>query len=173
VRVVAATNRDLRALVKSGAFRQDLYYRLNVFPISIPPLRDRREDIPLLARAFAQEFAKAMGKRFEDFTPASLRAMRSHAWPGNVRELRNLVERAVIVAAAPVLELELPFEDSPAVGPVAIARMDDAERDHVLRVLGATQWRIRGTRGAAEILGLKPTTLESRMARLGIRRPTA
>jgi formate hydrogenlyase transcriptional activator len=169
VRVIAATNRDLARAVAEGRFREDLYYRLNVFPITAPPLRERREDIPLLVWAFVEEFSKAMGKAVEAIAKASLRALQQYDWPGNVRELRNAVERAMILASGPTLRIDLPGVVSVPVWR-GLATLAEVEREHILRVLESTQWRIRGTGGAAEILGLPPTTLESRMARLGLRR---
>ncbi len=180
VRVIAATNRDLEREVREGRFRPDLYYRLNVFPIVAPPLRDRPDDIPALVQVFLQEFMATMGKRVESIDRASLEALTRHDWPGNVRELRNVVERAMIVNCSPTLKLPLPpragemtAKSRPVVKPEASAvlEMKGVERDHILRVLESTGWRIRGAKGAAAILGLAPTTLEGRMARLGIRRP--
>lgn len=169
VRVIAATNRDLTKAVAESRFREDLYYRLNVFPITAPPLRERREDIPLLVWAFVEEFSKAMGKSIEAIAKASLRALQQYDWPGNVRELRNAIERAMILASGPMLRIDLPdAATTPALRP--LATLAEAEREHILRVLEATHWRVRGAGGAAEILGLPPTTLESRMAKLGLRR---
>ena len=169
VRVIAAANRDLTKAVAEGRFREDLYYRLNVFPITAPPLRERWEDIPLLVWAFVEEFSKAMGKPVEAIAKASLRALQQYPWPGNVRELRNVVERAMILAHGPTLRI-----DSPGAGAIPasppLATLAEVEREHIQRVLESTRWRIRGVGGAAEILGLPPTTLESRMAKLGLRR---
>jgi len=170
VRIIAATNKDLDAAVRSGSFREDLYYRLNVFPIIIPPLRERRQDIPVLAQMFTEELAGAMGKRIDTIAKPSMDALISYGWPGNVRELRNVIERAMILTAGPTLKVDIPrFAGAPA--RAASRDMMDVERTHILAVLEQTGWRIRGPRGAALILGLKPTTLETRMARLGIRRP--
>ena len=172
VRVIAATNRDLAKAVAEGRFREDLYYRLNVFPITVPPLRERREDVPLLVWAFVEEFSKAMGKSVEAITKSSLLGLQQHQWPGNVRELRNTIERAMILASGPTLKIHLP---GAVATPVArgLATLAEAEREHIQRVLESTGGRIRGAGGAAEILGLKPTTLESRMAKLGLsRRPS-
>ena len=169
VRVIAATNRDLAKTVAEGRFREDLYYRLNVFPITAPPLRDRLEDVPLLVWTFVEEFSKAMGKPVEAIAKLSLRALQQYQWPGNVRELRNVIERAMILASGPSLRIDLP---GAAAAPVArgLTTLAEAEYEHIQRVLEATGGRIRGAGGAAEILGLKPTTLESRMAKLGLRR---
>ncbi len=177
VRIIAASNRDLDAAVRAGTFRSDLYYRLNVFPITVPPLRERREDIPALAHALVQELSDVMRKRFVEIDGASLEALTTCDWPGNVRELRNLLERAMILSPGPILTVAPPH------GAAAAPRERDAragsrdlrelEREHILRVLEETGWRIRGQDAAAAKLGLKPTTLEARMARLGIRRPGA
>ena len=166
VRVIAATNRDLVAAVRSGTFRQDLYYRLNVFPITVPPLRDRREDIPLLAQTFAMEFGERMGKTVDRIRRRSLDALQAYNWPGNVRELRNVIERSMILTQGSELRVALPEDpgDNPPL------QLQDMEKRHILQVLEKTSWRIRGPGGAAEILGLKPTTLHSRMKKLGIQR---
>jgi formate hydrogenlyase transcriptional activator len=170
VRIIAATNLDLEKAVRDGKFRQDLYYRLNVFPITVPPLRDRPEDIPLLVRAFADQFSKAMGKTITSIPQSNLDALQRYPWPGNVRELRNVIERAVILARGPKLTVEVP---SPHRSSAATSlAMEDVERAHILRVLEQTGWRVQGKGGAAEILRLKRTTLQSRMAKLGIHRHT-
>jgi formate hydrogenlyase transcriptional activator len=171
VRIVAATHRDLVGAVRDGRFREDLYYRLNVFPITVPPLRERREDIPLLIQGLLDQLAVTMGKRVQSVDPASLEALVAYPWPGNVRELRNVVERAMIMTSAPVLRIAPP-ETGAGEAP---SRMDltAVERTHILQVLHDTGWRIRGEHGAAARLGLKPTTLESRMKKLGLARPGA
>jgi len=169
VRVIAATNRDLRKAVADRTFREDLFYRLNVFPIEVPPLRERIEDIPVLVWTFIDEFSKAFNKSIESISKASLAALQRHPWPGNVRELRNVIERAVIVAKGPSLVIEplrAEYEDT-----ASSTSLADMEREHIRAILDRVGWRVRGDQGAAEILGIKPTTLESRMARLGIRRP--
>jgi transcriptional regulator with GAF, ATPase, and Fis domain len=167
VRVIAATNRDLEQAVKDGKFREDLFYRLNVFPITVPPLRERREDIPVLVWTFVREFSEKMGKRIESIPKKTIEALSSHSWPGNVRALRNAIERAMILSTGATLKVELPEAESRA---EAVTTLDDAQRSHITRTLDATGWRIRGEGGAAERLGLKPTTLEYRMKTLGIRR---
>jgi transcriptional regulator with GAF, ATPase, and Fis domain len=167
VRVVAASNRDLDLAVREGKFRADLFYRLNVFPIRLPPLRERREDIPLLVWALLRELAPAMGKTIESVPPAVLEALQRYDWPGNVRELRNVIERALIVCPGPVLHAEVPQAAPPAAEDLTLAAV---ERRHIRAVLERTGWRVSGRHGAAEILGLKATTLESRMAKLGIKR---
>ena len=168
VRVIAATNRDLARWTAEGSFRKDLYYRLNVYPITVPPLRDRVEDIPQLVWAFVREFEHSMGRRIERIHDADIEALKLCDWPGNVRELRNAVERSMIGERSTTLRIKIPGT-SPTTA-AAPATLDEAERAHILSVLGQTAWRIRGQGGAAEILGLKPTTLESRMSRLRIRR---
>jgi formate hydrogenlyase transcriptional activator len=170
VRVIAATNRDLAREVRAGRFREDLFYRLNVFPIQIPPLRERLEDIPLLVWGFVREFEVTMGKRIETIPRKTLDAVMAYPWPGNVRELRNVVERAIIVTSGPVLRLEIPAGATPASPEPNSSRLDDVERQHILAVLERVRWRIRGPGGAASVLGLKPTTLEARMVKLGIKR---
>jgi PAS domain S-box-containing protein len=170
VRVLAATNRDLEKLVAEGRFREDLYYRLNVFPIRLPPLRERREDIPMLVWAFAKELGRAMGKTIESIPRAAMEALQQYPWPGNVRELRNVVERALIVAEGPALRIEPPSLAPAAQDSAELLTLDEVQRRHIRAVLEKTGWRVSGERGAAAVLGLKPTTLESRMAKLGIRR---
>ncbi|NJM13235.1 MAG: sigma-54-dependent Fis family transcriptional regulator, partial [Synechococcaceae cyanobacterium SM1_2_3] len=169
VRVIAATNRDLAKAVAEGRFREDLYYRLNVFPITVPTLRERREDISLLIWTFVEEFSKAMGKTVETIAKSSLQALHQYQWPGNVRELRNVIERAMILTSGPTLKIDLPGVIA-APSSLRLVTLAEAEREHLQRVLQFTQGRIRGAGGAADILGLKPTTLESRMAKLGLRR---
>jgi transcriptional regulator with GAF, ATPase, and Fis domain len=168
VRIIAATNRDLERAVEERTFREDLYYRLNVYPITVPPLRERREDIPLLVWTFIDEFSKSFGKTITSIAKESLAALDHYSWPGNIRELRNVVERAMIVATGPRLVFEPPRAVAP--GRARTARLSDMEAEHIRNVLDACGWRVRGGGGAAERLGMKPTTLESRMAKLGIRR---
>ena len=169
MRIIAATNHDLEKAVREGRFRQDLYYRLNVFPITIPPLRERREDIPALVSAFVGEFGTALGKNIESVAKESMDALQRYHWPGNVRELRNVIERAMIVAKGPKLWIEPPGKAAATSTPGLT--MEEVDREHIRHVLEMTGWRVRGKNGAAEILGVKPTTLESRMAKLGIHRP--
>jgi formate hydrogenlyase transcriptional activator len=168
VRIIAATNRDIQQEVKDGKFRRDLFYRLNVFPIVIPPLRERREDIPLLVRAVVKEFQKRMGKEIESIPKRTMQALQSYSWPGNVRELRNLIEHAMILSKGKILNVHVPdrgFSDTEAT-----ANLEDVERKHMVAVLEKTGWRIAGQGGAAEVLGLKRTTLQARMKKLGIKR---
>jgi len=169
VRIIAATNRDLEQMAADGTFRQDLYFRLNVFPIRVPPLRERTEDIQTLAWAFIDEFSRAMGKRIESISKEQLQALERYQWPGNIRELRNVIERAIIVSSGPRLAIETPRSKLSALPDSN--RLDDVERAHIRAVLERTGWRVRGESGAAEVLGLKPSTLEDRMAKLEIRRP--
>ncbi len=169
VRVVAATNRDLERAVADKTFREDLFYRLNVFPIRVPPLRERTADLPALVWAFIEEFAAAFNKPIQSVTKASLDRLRTYEWPGNIRELRNVVERAMIVATGPHLDIEVPIRR--AVSRERCLKLADVEREHITSVLESTAWRVRGRAGAAQLLDIKPTTLEGRMAKLGIRRP--
>jgi transcriptional regulator with GAF, ATPase, and Fis domain len=170
VRIIAAANKDLGEAVRDGRFREDLLFRLNVFPIRLPPLRERPEDIPLLARAIVDELGASMGRQFDAISHTSLLALQHYGWPGNIRELRNVVERAMITSDGPVLNIELPSVPVRRPGSLPLS-LKALEKEHVLAVLQQTGWRIRGPHGAALILGLPPTTLENRMIRLGIVRP--
>jgi len=170
VRVIAATNKDLRKAVQNGEFRNDLYYRLNVFPITIPPLRDRSTDIPPLVWFFVRNFCEKMGKRIDSISRSSMNALCSYHWPGNVRELQNAIERAIIITTGSTLQIELPEEKQSGLKREA-RTLAETQKEYILDILKTTRWRIRGKYGAAKILGLKPTTLESRMAKLGIFRP--
>jgi formate hydrogenlyase transcriptional activator len=194
VRVVAATNRDLARLVADREFRSDLFYRLNVFPIQIPPLRERREDVPLLVRYFVQNFSRRLNKTVQYVPADAMDALVNYSWPGNIRELENLIERAVLLS--PGKELRVPLAElkqatlsvsdisdiaadgsfvppsSPAgSAPAPVATLEEAERQHILRALRQTEWRIAGPKGAAAVLGMKRTTLQARMRKLNIRRP--
>jgi len=194
VRVVAATNNDLAALVAERRFRSDLYYRLNVFPIQIPPLRERPEDVALLVRYFVQKFSRRQNKTVIYIPSNVMEALVNYPWPGNVRELENLIERAVllspgqelrvplaelkeafpssVLAAAPVDVSRIPLAHAaPAVPAGTLSTLDETQRQHILRVLRQTEWRIAGPHGAAAILGMKRTTLQARMRKLGIKRP--
>jgi formate hydrogenlyase transcriptional activator len=171
VRIIAATNRNIEQEVKDGKFRQDLFYRLNVFPIVIPPLRERPEDIPLLVQAVVQEFQKRMGKEIESIPKKTMQALRSYSWPGNVRELRNLIEHAMILSRGKTLDVQVPERASSETD--AIGNLEDTERRHITAVLNKTGWRVSGKDGAAEVLGLKGSTLRSKMKKLGIRRPAS
>ena len=167
VRLIAATNRDLADEIRKGRFREDLYYRLNVFPIAVPPLRERREDIPQLVWTFLEEFSSRMGKRITQVPRKSMEDLQRRAWPGNVRELRNVIEHAAILTSGPTLRVPAPT-DRP-VGP-DLQTLEEVERAHILRVLGEAGGQVKGSKGAAAILGLHPSTLYSRMAKLGIER---
>jgi formate hydrogenlyase transcriptional activator len=192
VRVVAATNLDLSKLVAQRAFRNDLYYRLNVFPVQVPALRERHEDIPLLVRYFVQRFSRSLNKEVQYIPADAMEALERYSWPGNVRELENLIERAVLLspgkqlliplaelkdtsgsAAASGAETPSPFASYAASSALtsSISTLEEAERQHILRALKQTQWRIAGPKGAATLLGMKRTTLQARMRKLGLRRP--
>jgi formate hydrogenlyase transcriptional activator len=177
VRLVAATNRDLVPMAAEGRFRSDLYYRLNVFPVLLPPLRERRGDIPRLVHHFTQQFARRMGRRIESIPAETMDALTHYAWPGNVRELQNVIERAVILSMGPTLQV--PLGDlqaaalqapapAPAPAPVTLA---DAEREHILGVLRESAWVLGGPEGAAARLGMKRSTLQWKMKKLGLSRP--
>lgn len=169
-RLIAATNRDLRALASEQQFRTDLYYRLNIFPITVPPLRERREDIPLLARHFVQDFAARMRKPIDSIPVEAMDSLVNYAWPGNIRELRNVIERSVILTSGARLQIPKDALSQPISEPSTVLRMTDAERRHILEALNASNWVVGGPHGAASLLGLKRSTLQSRMERLGIRR---
>jgi formate hydrogenlyase transcriptional activator len=175
VRLVAATNRDLTEMMKQNEFRSDLYYRLNIFPIRIPPLRERREDIPSLVQYFIQKYARRMGKRIETVPAATMQKLVDWSWPGNVRELQNMIERGVILSRGFVLEIpltELERSAIPALGDNnGGATLEVVERDHILQALRDTSWVIGGPSGAAARLGLNRSTLNARMRKLEIRRP--
>ena len=169
VRVIAATNRKLSDEINQGRFRSDLYYRLNVFPIEVPPLRERQGDIPLLARFFLNKQAKKLGKRFEDISPDGLKQLQHYTWPGNVRELQNVIERSVILSQGHWLEIPELTSNHPL--PMkSFQTLEGLERTHILSTLQATAWVISGPKGAAAILGINPNTLRSRMLKLGIKR---
>jgi formate hydrogenlyase transcriptional activator len=171
VRIVATTNRNLEEEVRKGRFRQDLYYRLNVFPLTIPPLRQRKDDIPLLVQVFTERFAREHGKDIAAIPKETMKALQDYDWPGNVRELENVIERAVILCSGPVLELTDKLQN-PAVLPSSNLRtLEATEREQIVKTLSETGWRINGKQGAAAILGLHPSTLRARMHKLGIRRP--
>jgi formate hydrogenlyase transcriptional activator len=172
-RIIATTNRNLEEEVRKGRFRQDLYYRLNVFPITVPPLRQRKEDIPLLVEAFVEQYARKLGKQITSIQKESMEALQAYPWPGNVRELQSTLERAVILCSGPVLQLTDKLEISlPAVSST-IRTLEEMERNQILKILSETRWRIEGKDGAAAILGLHPSTLRARMHKLGILRPEA
>ena len=172
VRVLAATNRDLLKAVREKSFREDLYYRLSVFPITLPPLRERKGDIPLLVHFLVHKFAARIGKRIDGVTEQTMRRLTDYPWPGNVRELENVLERAVIVTMGTTLAIApdlLPLSDA---APAARQQptLESVERDYIVAILQQTVWVVEGPRGAARILGLHPNTLRNRMKKLGISR---
>jgi formate hydrogenlyase transcriptional activator len=171
VRLVGATHRNLVEMVKRAEFRSDLYYRLNVFPIPLPPLRARREDIPALVEHFVEIYARRMGKQIENIPPETMSALISYQWPGNIRELQNFIERSVILTSGDVLHPPIASLRSPAesesLGPITL---EDAERDHIRKTLEQTRWVVAGPNGAAARLGIKRSTLYFRMQKLGISR---
>jgi PAS domain S-box-containing protein len=178
VRVIAATNRDLARMAAEGGFRPDLYYRLSVFPVVVPPLRTRREDIPLLVHYFVARYAAKIGRQLTHVSEQAMQRLLAYPWPGNVRELENVIERAVILSAGPVLDIgpevlsqtEAASSPSPSAPVPAPGSLQNAERRHILAVLKQTNWRIDGPNGAARVLDVHPNTLRSRMQKLGIRR---
>jgi formate hydrogenlyase transcriptional activator len=171
VRLVAATNRDLADMVKRGEFRSDLFYRVNVFPILLPPLRARSEDIPALVSHFVEVYGRRMGKQIDHIPPATISALSSYQWPGNIRELQNFIERSVILSDGTVLSPPLAeLKRSPVAESLGAVTLKDAERDHILKTLKQTRWVVAGPNGAAARLGMKRSTLYFRMQKLGISR---
>lgn len=166
VRVIAATNRDLREEVRQGRFREDLYYRLNVFPLKLPPLRERPEDIPLLVSIFVRQLGEKMGRTVSRIRPRDMEALQRYAWPGNIRELRNIIEHALIFSSGDTLQVTLP-EITHSENPLTLS-LQEVERRHITAVLESTGWRVHGSKGAARILGLNPNTLFFRMKKLDI-----
>lgn len=171
VRLIAATNRDLRQMIKTGKFREDLFHRLNVFPIQTPALRERTTDIPLLVWKIVEEFNSRMGRSIDSIPEKAMARLQAYDWPGNVRELRNAVERAMILSSGSILKIDLADEGTETVS--SLQTLEEVESAHITAVLERTNWRVSGRGGAAEILGLIPTTLHSRMKKLGIIRPIA
>ncbi len=168
VRLIVATARDLKAMVKEGKFREDLFYRVSVFPIHIPPLRERKEDIPMLVWHFVREIGRRMGKNIDDVRVSTIKSFQNYPWPGNVRELRNVIERHLITNTGPIFEAEIAGLD---IAPAEEKRtLEAVEHSHIRQILKTTSGRIRGAGGAADILGMNPSTLESRMKKLGISR---
>ncbi|MEL6924429.1 MAG: sigma 54-interacting transcriptional regulator, partial [Bacteroidota bacterium] len=171
VRVIAATNRDLVAAIKDNKFRSDLYYRLNIFPVRVPPLRERKADIPHLVRFFASHFGKKIGKSIETISKKTISDLQRYSFPGNVRELENIIERAVITSPANVLQLnDWNLYAATAEKPLS-GTLQEVERNYMLQVLENCRWKIEGVNGASQQLGLKPSTLRSRMQKLGIKKP--
>jgi transcriptional regulator with GAF, ATPase, and Fis domain len=174
VRIIAATNRDLKQAVKNGTFREDLWYRLNIFPINSPPLRERRDDIPILAEHFAAIFARRYGRTLTGISREAMSALCDHSWPGNVRELANVIEREVINLRGTVLRIHEDLESRKADAAAAsLERLEDLERIHIFKVLQEVNWRVEGPKGAASVLDINPNTLRSRMRKLGIVKPKA
>jgi transcriptional regulator with GAF, ATPase, and Fis domain len=184
VRVIAATNRNLEEAVHQGTFRSDLYYRLSIFPITIPPLRERREDIPMLVTHFVRQLSLKLGKQIESIPQETMDALLNYPWPGNVRELRNVIERAAIITQGPKLRLldslesgaieEIPRAAAVAalqVDPGRVQTLDENQRSLIIQTLDNTYWRVEGPSGAAALLGIHPNTLRSRMKKLGIVKP--
>jgi len=170
-RVISATNRDLEKAIREGRFREDLYYRLNVFPINIPPLRERKDDIPILVAHFVNKYNAKIGRKIEGVSQEIMDRLQSYHWPGNVRELENVIERAVVISHGSQLELgKLPFRENMDSDASNITTLEEAERTHILKVLELTHWQVSGDEGAAEILDINPQTLFSRMRKLGIKR---
>jgi formate hydrogenlyase transcriptional activator len=171
VRIVATTNRDLEEEIRKGRFRQDLYYRLNVFPITVPPLRQRKEDIPMMVQAFVERYSKKLGKSITTISKETMKVLQDYPWPGNVRELESIIERAAILCPGPILQLADKLEiTAPAVSS-ALRTLEETERNQVIKILSETKWRIEGKDGAAAILSIHPSTLRARMHKLGIVRP--
>lgn len=171
VRIIATTNRDLEEVVRKGRFRQDLYYRLNVFPITVPPLRQRKDDIPMMVQAFTERYSRKLGKQITSIPKETMKALQDYPWPGNVRELESVIERAVILCPGPVLQLTDKLEISSSALSSAVKTLEETERSQILKILSETRWRIEGKGGAAAILGIIPSTLRARMRKLGIVRP--
>ncbi len=168
MRVIAATNRNLEEEVSQGRFREDLYYRLNAFKLTAPPLRDRNEDIPILVRYFVEKLVKKLGKNIKSIPKTSMKKLQNYSWPGNIRELQNVIENAIIISENEILKIEIP--GSSILSLKGNAKLIDVERDHIIAVLNLTNWRLGGKRGAAELLGMKRTTLYAKIKKLGIER---
>jgi transcriptional regulator with GAF, ATPase, and Fis domain len=169
VRVIAATNRDLGEELRHGRFRRDLYYRLNVFPITLPALRDRRDDIGQLVRHIVSRYGRAFGRRIEVIPPAVINRLESYDWPGNIRELENVIQRAIILSGSSTLSLCEEWPERLDATPIGESMtMVEVERRHIIGVLQRSSWRIEGVGGAARVLGMKPSTLRTRMSKLGI-----
>ncbi len=171
VRIIAATNRDLEKAIEAGTFREDLYYRLNVFPIALPPLRERKEDIPLLAEYFIKKYNKKIGKQIDTISKNLMERLVAYHWPGNVRELENVIERAVIISERGNLDCSDWIPKKGIIHDQMLVTLQEMEKNYIIRVLKSTNWRVSGEKGAAKILGMKRTTLESKMKKLGISHP--
>jgi transcriptional regulator with GAF, ATPase, and Fis domain len=168
VRILATTNRNLEEEVRKGRFREDLYYRLNVLPITIPPLRQRKEDIPLMVQTFIERYSRKLGKQITSIQKEAMKSLQDYPWPGNVRELESIIERAVILCPGPVLQLADKLDISSSPLSSAVRTLVETERNQILKILSETRWCIEGKGGAAAILGLHPSTLRARMHKLGI-----
>ena len=173
VRIVATTNRDLDCEVRQGRFRQDLFYRLNVFPITVPPLRQRKDDIPLMVQSFVERFSRKLGKQITSIPKETMKSLQDYPWPGNVRELESIIERAVILSRGPVLQLVDKLNISSPILSSVVRTLEETERNQIMKILDETGWRIEGRDGAAAILGLHASTLRARMHKIGIARPEA
>jgi PAS domain S-box-containing protein len=171
VRIIATTNRDLEEEVRKGRFRQDLYYRLNVFPITVPPLRLRKDDIPLMVQVFMERYSRKLGKQITTIQKETMKSLQDYPWPGNVRELESIIERAVILCPGPVLQLADKLEILSPTLSLAMRTLEDTEKSQILKILTETKWRIEGKDGAAAILGIHPSTLRARLHKLGMVRP--
>ncbi|MBN2438778.1 MAG: sigma 54-interacting transcriptional regulator [Deltaproteobacteria bacterium] len=171
VRIIATTNRDLDEEVRNGRFRQDLYYRLNVFPITVPPLRQRKEDIPAMVQSFIERYSRKMGKQITSIQKDTMKTLEDYPWPGNVRELESIIERAVILSPGPVLQLVDKLNISSLSISAVVRTLEETERNQIMKILTETGWRIEGMDGAAMILGIHASTLRARMHKLGIVRP--
>ena len=167
---MATTNRNLAEEVQKGRFRQDLFYRLNVFPITVPPLRQRKDDIPVLVQAFTERYAKKLGKQITSIRKKTMRDLQDYPWPGNIRELESIIERAVILCPGSVLQVSDKLEIASLPFSTGMNTLEEVERNQILKGLSETRWRIEGNDGAATILGLHPSTLRARMKKLGIAR---
>ena len=168
VRILAATNRNLKSEVDKGKFREDLWYRLNVFPITVPPLKQRKEDVPQLVEHFVNKFSRKVGKTITSISSSTMKKLQDYSWPGNVRELANVIERAVINSRGLVLEVAERFEQQAAESAKSNGTLEEMEKKYIIRILEDTAWRIEGPNGAATVLGLNPSTLRTRMVKLGI-----
>jgi PAS domain S-box-containing protein len=171
VRIIATTNRDLEEEVRQGRFRQDLFYRFNVFPITVPPLRQRKDDIPLMVKSFIERYSRKMGKQITSISKETMKTLQDYPWPGNVRELESIIERAVILSPGPVLQLVDKLNISPPLISSFLRTLEETQRSHIMKILEETEWRIEGKEGAAAILGINSSTLRARMHKLGIVRP--
>ncbi|MCI0411182.1 sigma 54-interacting transcriptional regulator, partial [bacterium] len=170
-RVIAATNRNLEKAIRTGNFREDLYYRLNVFPISLPPLRERKEDIPLLVKKFTAKTSTKLGKRIDQIPQECMTLLMEYSWPGNIRELENIIERAVILTSDSTLRIDESLVAKDRLSALT-STLDEVQREHILQALEKSNWIVEGKRGAAASLGIPSSTLRDRMQKLGLKRPS-